>query len=75
MKDFRCPFCLEKFNSRSFLLHVHVPRCQIRQDYFNQLLELSAMEEIKRRVDGEFPRVEFIKNEKFEGKAFPKEEI
>jgi hypothetical protein len=58
-----------------FLLSIHIPKCQIRQDYFNKMLEPSAMEEIKRRVDGSIYKVEIIETKTFQGKALEKEEV
>jgi hypothetical protein len=75
MKDFRCPFCLEKFNSRSFMLNIHIPKCQIREDYFNKVLEPWQLNEIKKRVEGEMYKIEVIETETFHGRAHEKEEI
>ena len=52
MKNFYCPFCMEKFNSRSFLNNIHISQCNKREEYFNKILDPVEMEDIYKRIHG-----------------------
>ena len=71
MKKFQCPFCLQKFNSRGFLINVHTPECETRNDYFKKLLDPSQMVLIKERVDGGLVHKIYIETKTFNGNSIP----
>lgn len=74
IKNHTCPFCLQKFGSRGFLLNVHIPDCSVREKYFQKVLEPDEMEIIKARINGENDYKKYIETKTFVGYAFPKEE-
>ena len=53
MKDYKCPYCLESFKTRMFLLNIHTPKCSTREKYLAKLLTDDEMKIINARVNGE----------------------
>ena len=72
-KNFTCPFCLQKFSSRYFLLNIHTHDCLTREKYFNKKLPDAEMEVIQNRVNGETYKTEVVNYKNFNGKALEKE--